>query len=46
MNWKPYGNNPGNFGTFENQQNNPIPALVEKITNSKSPGACLHAPEL
>ena len=34
MNWKPYGNNPGNFGTFENQQNNPIPALVEKITNS------------
>jgi hypothetical protein len=33
-NWKAYGNNPGNFGTFENQQNNPIPALVEKITNS------------
>lgn len=32
--WKAYGNNPGNFGTFENQQNNPIPALVEKITNS------------
>lgn len=33
-NWKPYGNNSGNFGTFESQQNDPIPALVEKITNS------------
>jgi hypothetical protein len=33
-NWKPYGNNKGNFGTFESQQFHPIPALVEKITNS------------
>lgn len=33
-NWKPYGGIEGNFGTFENQQNNAIPALVEKITNS------------
>lgn len=34
MNWKPYGNNQGNFGTFESQQNHPVPALIEKITNS------------
>ena len=33
-NWKPYGNNEGNFGTFEGQQNHPVPALIEKITNS------------
>jgi len=37
-NWYPYGgkdkNDRGNFGTFENQQANPIPALIEKITNS------------
>ena len=33
-NWYPYGNNKGNFGTFESQQYNPVPALVEKITNS------------
>ncbi len=33
-NWTPYGNNKGNFGTFENQQNHPVPALIEKITNS------------
>lgn len=33
-NWKPYGGNLGNFGTFESQQNHPIPALIEKITNS------------
>jgi hypothetical protein len=33
-NWKPYGGNPNNFSTFENQQNHPISALVEKITNS------------
>lgn len=33
-NWSPYGGNRGNFGTFESQQNNPVPALVEKITNS------------
>lgn len=34
VNWKPYGNNKGNFGTFESQQNHPVPALIEKITNS------------
>lgn len=33
-NWHPYGNNQGNFGTFESQQNHPVPALIEKITNS------------
>ena len=33
-NWKPYGGNIGNFGTFESQQNHPVPALIEKITNS------------
>lgn len=33
-NWKPYGGNKGNFGTFESQQNNPVPALIEKVTNS------------
>lgn len=33
-NWKPYGNNQGNFGTFESQQYHPVPALIEKITNS------------
>jgi hypothetical protein len=33
-NWKPYGDNKGNFGTFESQQNHPVPALIEKITNS------------
>lgn len=33
-NWKAYGNNQGNFGTFESQQNHPVPALIEKITNS------------
>lgn len=33
-NWQPYGGIEGNFGTFEAQQNNAIPALVEKITNS------------
>ncbi len=33
-NWKPYGKSFGNFGTFEGQQYNPIPALIEKITNS------------
>lgn len=34
-NWRPYGeNNKNNFATFENQQSNAIPALVEKITNS------------
>ena len=33
-NWKAYGGNKGNFGTFESQQNHPVPALIEKITNS------------
>lgn len=33
-NWEPYGGNVGNFGTFESQQNHPVPALIEKITNS------------
>jgi len=33
-NWQPYGDNKGNFGTFESQQNHPVPALIEKITNS------------
>ena len=33
-NWHPYGDNMGNFGTFESQQYHPVPALVEKITNS------------
>jgi hypothetical protein len=33
-NWKPYGGNENNFGTFESQQSNAVPALVEKITNS------------
>ena len=29
-NWDPYGGNVGNFGTFESQQNHPVPALIEK----------------
>ncbi|MBP5405033.1 MAG: hypothetical protein J6Y74_03705 [Clostridia bacterium] len=33
-NWTPYGNNPNNCGTFENQQAKPEAALVEKLTNS------------
>ncbi len=37
-NWFPYGginkSDRSNFATFENQQPSPIPALVEKITNS------------
>lgn len=33
-NWVPYGKDRGNFGTFENQQPQPIAALVEKLTNS------------
>jgi hypothetical protein len=37
-NWFPYGgqdkNDRSNFGTFDNQQSNPIPALIEKATNS------------
>ena len=34
MNWVPYGDNESYFGVIENQQASPIPALVEKITNS------------
>ena len=33
-NWYPYGGNESNFGVVENQQAAPLPALVEKITNS------------
>lgn len=33
-NWKPLGENDSNYGVVENQQSNPIAALVEKITNS------------
>lgn len=31
--WRPYGDNEAYFGVVENQQANPVPALVEKITN-------------
>lgn len=33
-NWFPIGQNESNFSIIENQQSNPIAALVEKITNS------------
>ena len=33
-NWVPIGNTESNFSVIENQQSNPIAALVEKITNS------------
>lgn len=33
-NWEPYGNDRNYFGIMEAQQANPIPALIEKITNS------------
>ena len=33
-NWFPLGGNENNFGIIENQQSNPIAALIEKITNS------------
>lgn len=33
-NWFPLGNIPNNFGVIENQQSNPIAALIEKLTNS------------
>jgi len=33
-NWGPIGNNESNYGIIENQQSNPIAALVEKVTNS------------
>lgn len=32
--WHPLGNNESNFGVIENQQSNPVAALVEKLTNS------------
>lgn len=34
LNWKPLGGNESNYGIIENQQSNPIAALVEKVTNS------------
>lgn len=33
-NWRPYGDNESNFSVVENQQANPIAALVEKLTNA------------
>ncbi|RZK60446.1 MAG: hypothetical protein EOO91_01385 [Pedobacter sp.] len=33
-NWLPIDNNYSNYGIIENQQSNPIAALVEKLTNS------------
>lgn len=33
-NWVPIGGNESNYGIIENQQSNPIAALVEKVTNS------------
>jgi len=33
-NWAPMGGNESNYGIIENQQSNPIAALVEKVTNS------------
>lgn len=33
-NWRSIDNNPSNYGIIENQQSNPIAALVEKLTNS------------
>ena len=33
-NWYPLGDNENNFGIIENQQSNPIAALIEKVTNS------------
>lgn len=33
-NWFPLGDIPNNFGVIENQQSNPIAALIEKLTNS------------
>ena len=34
ISWTPYGDNESYFGVIENQQASPVPALVEKITNS------------
>lgn len=33
-NWFPLGENTSNYGTVENQAADPVPALVEKLTNS------------
>ncbi|KAA0126801.1 hypothetical protein FY557_15985 [Chryseobacterium sp. SN22] len=33
-NWVPIGGNESNFSIIENQQSNPIAALIEKVTNS------------
>lgn len=33
-NWEPIGDTESNFSIIENQQSNPIAALVEKVTNS------------
>ena len=33
-NWLPYGGTKNNFASFENQQSNAVPALIEKLTNS------------
>lgn len=33
-NWHPLGGNFSNYGVIENQQSNPIAALIEKLTNS------------
>jgi hypothetical protein len=33
-NWHPYGDNESNFSVVENQQANPVAALVEKLTNA------------
>ena len=33
-NWRPLGGSHSNYGTVENQAADPVPALVEKLTNS------------
>ncbi|MBK7114013.1 MAG: hypothetical protein IPH60_16435 [Flavobacteriales bacterium] len=33
-NWKPLGDNKSNFSVVNNQQSNPIAAIIEKVTNS------------
>lgn len=33
-NWRPLGGETSNYGTVENQAADPVPALVEKLTNS------------
>lgn len=34
QNWHPYGDSESNFSVVENQQANPVAALVEKLTNA------------